>query len=90
MNARSKFIEEEIMFYEGYGYTNINHIALTYYRLERIIEDVAEYCEYIFSSIESEEDRKQSLKYLQSNFQPNGTVERAYQSIMQHKDYEKH
>jgi len=72
--------EEEIMFYQGYGQTNINEIAIAYYRYERIIEDIAIYCEQFFFSGEGGEDRKQSLEYLKSNFLPNGTIQRAYQS----------
>jgi spectinomycin phosphotransferase len=71
---------EETLFYRGYGQTQINPIALTYYRYERIIEDIAVYCEQLFLSNEGGEDREQSLKYLKSNFLPNGTIEIAYQS----------
>jgi spectinomycin phosphotransferase len=80
--------EEETMFYEGYGHTKINQIAIAYYRFERILEDIAVYCEHIFLSAEGGEDRKQSLEYLKSNFLPNGTIERAYQSIMPSNDNE--
>jgi spectinomycin phosphotransferase len=72
--------EEETMFYQGYGQTNINQIAIAYYRYERIIEDIAVFCEQIFLSDEGEKDRKQSLEYLKSNFLSNGTIERAFQS----------
>lgn len=72
--------EEETLFYQGYGQTNINQIALAYYRYERIIEDIAVYYEQIFLSEEGGEDRKQSLTYFKSNFLPNGTIELAYQS----------
>jgi len=72
--------EEETMFYQGYGQTNINQIAIAYYRYERIIEDIAVYCKQIFSSNKGGEDRKQSLEYLKSNYLSNGTIERAYQS----------
>jgi spectinomycin phosphotransferase len=72
--------EEEILFYQGYGQTNVNQVAIAYYRYERIIEDIAVYCEQIICSNEGEEDRKQSLVYLKSNFLPNNTIERAYQA----------
>jgi spectinomycin phosphotransferase len=78
--------EEEAMFYQGYGQTEINHIAIAYYRYERIIEDIALYCEQIFLSDEGGEDRKRSLEYLKSNYLPNGTIERAYQSDKTLKD----
>ena len=72
--------EEEALFYQGYGQTNINQIAIAYYRYERIIEDIAVFCEQIFLSSEGGEDRKQALEYLKSNFLPNSTIERARQS----------
>jgi spectinomycin phosphotransferase len=72
--------EEETMFYQGYGPIYINQIAIAYYRYERIIEDIGVYCEQIFLSNEGGEDRKQSLVYLKSNYLPNSTIERAYQS----------
>ncbi len=72
--------EDEILFYEGYGPTNINYDAIAYYRIERVVEDIGEYCKQIFLSDEGGEDRTQSFQYLQSIFLPNGPIERAYQS----------
>ena len=72
--------EEEILFYRGYGQTQIDPIALAYYRYERIIQDIAVYCEQIFLSDEGGEDREQALSYLASNFLPSGTIEITYQS----------
>lgn len=40
--------EEENLFYQGYGTTDINQDAIAYYRFERIIQDIGEYCEHIF------------------------------------------
>ena len=72
--------EEETLFYRGYGPTQIDLIGLKYYRYERIIEDIAIYCEQIFLSDEGGEDREQSLENLMSNYLPNGTIAIAYQS----------
>lgn len=72
--------EEETLFYRGYGQTQIDPIALAYYRYERIIQDIAIYCEQIFLTNDGGEDREQSLRYLTSNFLSNGTIEIAYQS----------
>lgn len=72
--------EEESLFYQGYGQTEINQTAICYYRFERIIQDVGEYCKHIFLSDEGDEDRIKSFEYLQSIFLPDGAIERAYQS----------
>jgi len=70
--------EEEDLFYQGYGKTDINQTAMAYYRYERIVEDIGVFCEQIFLSTEGGEDRKQAMEYLESNFLPGGTIERVY------------
>ena len=72
--------EEEALFYQGYGPTRIDPAALAYYRYERIVEDIAVYCEQLFLSDEGGEDRCQSLGYLKSNFVPGGVIELARQA----------
>lgn len=72
--------EEESLFYQGYGQTKINQDALCYYRFERIIQDIGDYCEYIFLSDEGGDDRMQCFEHLQPVFLPNGAIDRAYQS----------
>ncbi len=72
--------KEESLFYQGYGQTQIDPIAIAYYRYERIIEDIAVYCEQIFLSNKGGKDRKQSVAELKSNYLPNGTIEVARQS----------
>ena len=72
--------EEETLFYRGYGRTEIDPGVLAYYRYERIVVDIAVYCEQLFLSTEGGEDREQSLHYLVSNFLPGDTIEIAYES----------
>lgn len=72
--------QEEALFYQGYGRTEVDPVALAYYRYERIIEDIAVFCEQIFLSHEGGDDRKQALAYLRANFLPGGTLEMARQS----------
>ncbi|MCI0557725.1 MAG: aminoglycoside phosphotransferase family protein [Nitrososphaera sp.] len=78
--ARRTAQEEEAFFYRGYGQTQIDPVALAYYRYERIIQDIAAFCEQIFLTNEDGEDREQALRYLTSNFLPNGVLEIAYKS----------
>jgi spectinomycin phosphotransferase len=72
--------QEEALFYRGYGQTQVDPIALAYYRYERIIQDIAVFCEQIFLTNEGGADREQSFQYLTSNFLPNGVLEIAYKS----------
>jgi spectinomycin phosphotransferase len=66
--------EEETLFYRAYGQRDVDPIALAYYRYERIIQDIAVFCERIFSTNGTGADREQSFHYLASNFLPNGTI----------------
>jgi len=72
--------EEERLFYQGYGQTEVNPVALAYYRCERILEDIAIFCEQGLRSNEKLEDRNQALVYLKSNFVPDGTIDIALRS----------
>ena len=78
--------EEETLFYRGYGQTEVDPIALAYYRYERIVEDIAVYCEQLLLTTEGGEDREQSLTYLTSNFLPGGTIEVARESDRARKE----
>jgi spectinomycin phosphotransferase len=64
----------------------IDPIALAYYRYERIIQDIAVYCEQLLLTDEGGEDREQSLRYLTSNFLPNNTIAIAYKSDKTQRD----
>lgn len=72
--------EEERLFYAGYGRTDLNPAALAYYRYERIIQDIYEFCKELLLSDAGGADRAQSLLYLKSNFRPNSTIAIAYQA----------
>ena len=70
--------QEENWFYQGYGAAEIDQKALTYYRYERIIQDISEFCKQIFLSHVGGEDRIQSHKYLVSSFDRGHEVEAAF------------
>ena len=72
--------QEEALFYRGYGRVQIDPRALAYYRYERIVQDIAVYCEQLLLTDKGGPDREQSLRYLMSNFLPNSTIEIAYKS----------
>ena len=72
---------QEALFYQGYGPVEIDPTALAYYRYERIIQDIAAFCQQILSpdtKCAGGEDREQSLVYLMSNFLPDHEIEIAY------------
>ena len=71
--------QEERLFYRGYGPTDINQVAIAYYRYERIIEDIAVYCEQLFLSDAGGQDRSQSLAIVKFYFLPGGTIARTVQ-----------
>lgn len=72
--------EEEQLFYQGYGDTEIELTALAYYRYERIIQDIAAYCEEILLTEGDNPDREQGLRYFASQFFPNEVVDIAHQT----------
>jgi spectinomycin phosphotransferase len=75
--------QEASWFYQGYGPTDIDLAALSYYRYERIVADFAAYGEQIFGMQGSEEDRRKGLR-LMNQFLPNNVVDmadRAYQQL---------
>lgn len=80
-----KTAKEASLFYQGYGRTKINQDAMAYYRFERVIQDIGDYCEYIFLSDEGGDDRMQCFEHLQPVFLPNGAIERAYDSYTTRK-----
>ncbi len=66
---------EEAVFYEGYGKTDINLSALTYYRYERVIEDLAAYGEQLLLTDEGGADREEAYRRFTVNFEPGQTIE---------------
>lgn len=75
-----KQARETAWFYEGYGDTAIDPVALAYYRYERIVADIAVYAEQISGVQGSVEDRENGLRWLMRQFIPNGVVEIAHGS----------
>jgi len=71
--------EEETLFYRGYGETQIDPVALVYYRYERIVQDIAAYCEQILLTDGVHgDDRVEGLRQLTGQFEPGEVIEMAY------------
>jgi spectinomycin phosphotransferase len=71
---------EESLFYGGYGQTEINPVALAYYRFARIVEDIALYGEQLVFTDTGGELRKRGVHLLDHFFQPHSVVAMAYQA----------
>ena len=71
---------EEALFYQGYGKTEVNMEILAYYRLERIVQDIAEYGQQLLLSAAGGKDRLQSYKHFVAQFDTQGVVEIAFKT----------
>jgi spectinomycin phosphotransferase len=71
--------KDEAPFYQGYGQTKTDPLALAYYRYERIVEDIAVMCQQMFSKGVGHKDSEEGFRQLTSQFLPNHVVEMAYQ-----------
>jgi spectinomycin phosphotransferase len=67
------------LFYQGYGCdpAQVDRMALVYYRIERMILDIAAYCQQLLLSDAGGADREQSLRYLSGSFLPGCEVDLA-------------
>ncbi|MBN1284805.1 MAG: aminoglycoside phosphotransferase family protein [Anaerolineae bacterium] len=72
--------EEESLFYRGYGPTEVDPVVLAYYRYERIVQDIAAYCEQLLLTDAGGDDRENGLRQLASQFLPNDVIDMAYRS----------
>jgi spectinomycin phosphotransferase len=71
---------EEALFYQGYGPTQVDPYALSYYRYERIVQDIAEFCKQVLLTDEGGRDREQAYRYLTDSFLPNHVVNVAFRT----------
>jgi spectinomycin phosphotransferase len=74
--------QETSWFYQGYGQTEIDLVALSYYRYARIVVDIAENAERIFGMHGSVEERQKGLG-LANQFLPNNVVDIAHRTYQQ-------
>jgi spectinomycin phosphotransferase len=71
---------KEHLFYQGYGRTKMNRLALTYYRYEWVIQEINDYANRVFSSEFGEETKHQALQEFLELFEPDNVVNAAYMS----------
>ena len=62
----------EDLFYEGYGPTEVDPVAMAYYQTERVVVDIAVTCEMVFAGAEAGDprvsDREQGVEYVVGRF----------------------
>ncbi len=69
------------LFYQGYGKSDINRVALSYYHYEWVIQELGSYAHRMFLEEGlGEETRKEGLYYFRGLFQPGSVADVAYQS----------
>jgi len=73
---------EEEIFYKGYGITDVDRAVLAYYRHERIVEDIAEYCHELLLAPVSSKDKQEMYKQFISMFEPEDVVDIAFKTDM--------
>ncbi|MCX7343947.1 MAG: spectinomycin phosphotransferase, partial [Proteobacteria bacterium] len=71
---------EEDLFYKGYGKSEVNMEILSYYRHERIVEDIAIYSQQLLLTTTGGQDRIESYKHFVAQFEPQGVVEIAFKT----------
>ncbi|MBA3721205.1 MAG: phosphotransferase [Parachlamydiaceae bacterium] len=75
-NVWNKAHEEE----KGYGVTEINAAMLSYYRHERIVEDIAVYGQELLMTTAGGADREEMFKQFVSMFEPDGVIDIAFRT----------
>ena len=70
--------DEEDYFYKGYGYVQINKDLLSYYRLERIVEDIADFSAQIHDKSINDADKQKIYTLFTGMFDQNGVVDIAF------------
>lgn len=71
---------ESAWFYQGYGAAAVDAAVVAYYRCERVVQDIDAFCGQILTTSGDSQDRRQALRYLASQFEPEGVVEIALRS----------
>jgi spectinomycin phosphotransferase len=64
----------------GYGEAAVDPVALSYYRYERIVLDIAEFCEQLLLSNKGDADREQAYRWMTGQFLPGHEVDIAFKT----------
>lgn len=81
--ARTVEPHEEAWFFEGYGSADVDPEAITYFRYERIIEDIGEFARSVFTDADlPESSREAQVRLTESFFEPGGDLDSAEQVVL--------
>jgi spectinomycin phosphotransferase len=83
LRGRHTPAQEAAFFYRGYGQAYIDLMAVAYYRCERIVQDIAAYCEQVLLTEGDSPDRVQGVQQLTNQFRPGEVVDIAFATIAQ-------
>jgi len=70
---------EETLF-KGYARTDIDMAILSYYRHERIVEDIATYAQNLLLDTDGSIDKLKMYQHFLNIFEPNGVVDIAFKT----------
>lgn len=68
----------ERCFFEGYGETNIDPVALAYYRYEWVVQEIGDYGERVFLADSGQETKADSVQGFRQLFDPGDVADVAY------------
>jgi spectinomycin phosphotransferase len=71
----------EVLFFEGYGQTDVDPVAIAYYRYEWVVQEIADFGQRIFLTTElGEATRHDAVRGFMQLFDPGDVVDEAYES----------
>ena len=74
------------MFFEGYGKTKVDPLALAYYRYDWCVEDIGEFAEDVFGRENlGEETRANSIMWFKSLFAQGNSIKTAFNTEIEHR-----
>lgn len=71
---------DEVAFFQGYGSTSVDALALAYYRYAWAIDDIGSYAEQLLMTEESGANKRFALELLQKQFEDGNIVQVALES----------
>jgi spectinomycin phosphotransferase len=70
--------KSERLFFRGYGETDIDPLAMAYYRYARVVEDLGGFAEKVFLMDTTDEAKEDCRRWFEYQFSPGGPVEAAH------------